>query len=157
MEIYGDYQTSLIKALDEIDENWRDYNGLVIAGSHTPKEVEFLINKIRYIRENKLPFYGECYGYQLATIEFARNVLGIDNATSEEFGQGTYVVKKRKELKVGLHNGESYWNNYEVVIEWQKPENFFIAQYHASYQSSIDKPHELILSFLRYAKGQSRA
>lgn len=153
MEIYGDYQTSLIKALNEIDEHWRDYDGLIIAGSHTPKEVEFLINKIKYARVNKLPYYGECYGYQLASIEFARNVLGIEDATSEEFGKGTFVVKKRKEgLKVGLHNGESYWNNYEVVIEWQKPENFFTAQYHASYQSSIEKPHPLIKSFLEYAK-----
>ena len=46
--------------------------------------------------------------------------MGIKNATSEEFGQGVFVVKKRPELKVGLHDGESWWSNYEVIEEVEK-------------------------------------
>ena len=151
MLILGDYTTSLKKALEEIDKDYMKYDALVIAGSHTPKETEYIISKIREYREAGKPVYGECLGHQLCAIEWAR-ANGIPDATSEEFGEGTFVVKKRPSLKVGLHNGESYWNNYEVVIDWEKPKGMFTAQFHASYQSSIDRPHPLIKSFLNYAK-----
>lgn len=152
MEILGDYTPSLLRAFDEIDPQYAKYDALVIAGSHNPHNVEEYIQKIKEARVTGRPYYGECWGHQLAAIEFARNRLGIADATSEEWGQGTFVVRKRQNLQVGLHNGESYWNNYEVCIDWEKPENFFTAQYHASYQSSIKKPHPLIKSFLQYAK-----
>jgi hypothetical protein len=65
------------------------------------------------------------------------------------------VVKKRKDLKVGLHEGESYWNNYEVDLpQWEKPQNMFTAQYHASYQSSIDNKHPLLVNFLKACVGK---
>ena len=62
------------------------------------------------------------------------------------------MIKKRQGLKVGLYNGESYWNNYEVVIDWDKPENFFTTQAHPEYQSSIDRPHPLLIQFLNFCK-----
>lgn len=154
MEILGDYTTSLVKALEEIDPDFMDYNALVIAGSHTPKEPEQIIKKIKQYRENELPIYAECYGHQLCAIEYARNILGITDATSEEFGTGTLVVKKRPELKVGLHGGESYWNNYEVVIDFYKPKNMITAQYHASYQSSKQNPHPLLVKFIKLCKSK---
>jgi CTP synthase len=154
MEIYGDYITSIKRAFEEIDKNYDKYEALVIGGSHNPKDIEFLLGEIRKARERKTPFYGECWGYQLAAIEYAKNVLGIKDATSEEWGKGTFVVKKRKDgLNVGLRNGESYWNNYEVDLpDWKIPNNFFIAQYHASYQSSIFNKHKLIKDFIKYAR-----
>lgn len=148
MEILGDYTTSLVRALEEIDENFMSYDALVIAGSHTPKDPDAIIERIKEYRESGRPVYGECYGHQLCAIEYARNVLGIKDATSEEWGTGTFVVKKRPSLKVGLHDGESYWNNYEVAIEWGPPENVITAQFHASYQSSITRPHPLLTKFL---------
>jgi len=157
MLLLGDFKTSIIKAFDEIDPKWNDYYGLIVAGSHTPQDTEYLIDQIKIARENNLPFYGECYGHQLAAIEYARNVLMIEDATSEEFGKGTFVVKKLPGLNVGLHDGESYWNNFEVDLpNWDKPNNFFTAQFHASYQSSIDKPHPLIVNFLTYAKNYKK-
>src|SRR3990167_3155652 len=157
-EIYGDYQTSIIRAFEEIDKNWRNYNCLIIAGSHNPTNTDFLIGKIKEARETGRPYYGECLGFQLSMIEQARNVLGIKDATSEEFGEkGTFVVRKRPQgLNVGLHNGESYWNNYQVdsylAEQWEIPQNFFIAQFHASYNSSLFKKHKLIVNFLKYAR-----
>jgi CTP synthase (UTP-ammonia lyase) len=154
MQILNDFSTSVNKALSEIDPNWESYEGLVICGTHSPHDVEEMIAEITKARVNHTPFLGICFGHQLAAIEYARNVLGIKDATSEEFGKGTYIVRKMPALRVGLHNGESYWNNYEVDEEfkWKKPEHFFTCQYHPEYQSSEGKPHPFLVKFLEYAK-----
>lgn len=155
MEIFGDFDTSVKKALSEIDTNWKSYPGLIICGTHDPHkwDIEGLIEKITQARNSGTPFYGECWGHQLAAIEYARTILKIKDATSEEFKkQGTYVVKKRQGLQVGFILGESYWNNYEVAISWEKPKNFFTSQAHPSYQSSKNKPHPLLVDFLDYAR-----
>lgn len=102
-------------------------------------------------RDEGTPFLGICFGHQLAAIEWARR-SGIKDATSEEWGKGTFVVKKLPRLRVGLFNGESYWHNYEVVIEWEKPAHFFTSQFHPEYQSSKSRPHPLLIDFLNYAK-----
>lgn len=159
MKTLGDFTTSITKAFSELDPNWRDYPGLIIGGSHTPLNTEQMIEEIFYARENKVPCYFECFGYQLACIEWARNVDGTKDATSEEFGgKGTFVVRKRKEMKVGLHEGESWWSNYEVDaklakdFDLYKPRNIFAVPFHPSYQSSKDKPHPLIKDFLDYCR-----
>lgn len=152
-----DFTTTLRKALGEIDESWENYEGLIVPGSHTPNQVEEKIAAIKEAREKTVPTLLICFGYQLGAIEYARNVLGIEDATSEEFGQGTFVVRKRPELKVGEKDGESYWSNYEVKIDWLWPQWFFVTPYHPEYQSSKDKPHPLLVEFLHYAKAQSRA
>lgn len=156
MILYNDFTTSLIKALDDIDNKWRNYEGLIVAGTHSPHDVEKIIEKIKETRETKLPYLGICAGHQYAAIEFARNVLGIKNATSEEFGSGTYVVKKLPILNVGVKNGESYWNNYEVIPEilekWEKSDNFITCQFHPEYQSNKTFPHPLLVNFLSFCK-----
>ena len=154
MKVFNDFNTTVEDAFDEVDPNWRSYNGLVICGTHTPKNkpIDVMLRQIKHAREDGTPFYGECFGYQLAVIEYARNVLGIKDATSEEFGEGTFVIKKLPELNVGLKDGESFWNNYKATITIPDIKNFYIAQYHASYQSRKGKPHKQITSFLRYAK-----
>ena len=155
MESYGEYQTTLFKALTEIDKNWKSYDGLIIAGTHNPKDYDILklLRKIQDAREKERPALLICFGFQLGAIEYARNVLGIKRATSEEWSEkGPFVVKKRKDLKVGLHGGESFWNNYEVVIDWEPTETQFATQSHPEYQSSIDRPHPLLIKFLNYCK-----
>src|SRR5207302_7731108 len=47
------------------------------------------IAAVRYARERKIPFFGICLGLQMAAIEFARNVCGLDKANSNEFDEGT--------------------------------------------------------------------
>ena len=153
MELLNDFTVSVEKALEEINSNWRNYDGLIIAGTHSPHDVEMMIDKIREARETGRPFLGICFGHQLAAIEYARNVLRIKDATSEEFGQGTFVVKKLPELKVGLKDGESYWNNYEVDLPgWEKPKNFITVQFHPEYQSSKERPHPILKEFLKCSK-----
>ena len=158
MEIINDFSTSVKKALEEIDPNYMEYVGLVVCGTHAPHDVEQILEKIKHVRESGTPFLGICAGNQFAWIEYWRNVLGIKDATSEEFGQGVFVVKKRHNLLVGLHDGETYWSNYQCVIPsegWPMKENFISVPFHPEYQSSKDKPHPLLQKFLNYAKMSS--
>lgn len=160
MQILGDFRTTVEKALSEIDPKWRDYPGLIVCGSHSPTKPETIMQEIEETRVAGEPFLGICYGHQLAAIEYARNVLGMVGATSQEIDPfaiaSNFVVRKLPELKVGQHDGETYWNNYEVTPEilavWNKPDNFITCQFHPEYQSSKDKPHPLLLKFLYYAK-----
>lgn len=160
MDIVGSFQTSVRRALREIDPNWESYPGLICCGSHDVSDAESIINKIRVAREQGIPFLGICYGHQLAAIEFARNVLGIKDATSEEMSDtGTFIIKKRADgLNVGLKGGESYWNNFEIdpdfLTKWNKPDFMHTYQYHPEYESSIDNPHPDLVSFLKLCSAE---
>jgi CTP synthase len=74
--------TNLTK--ESLSENFSDVNGIIVPGGFGSRGTEGIINAIQYARENKLPFLGICFGMQLATIEFARNVLKIEDANSSE-------------------------------------------------------------------------
>lgn len=63
----------------------KSFDGIVIPGGFGTRGIEGKIKVIEYLRKNKIPFLGLCLGMQLATIEFARNVCGIKDATSAEF------------------------------------------------------------------------
>lgn len=62
-----------------------DAQGILVPGGFGTRGVEGKIAAIQYARENNVPFFGICFGMQLAAIEFARNVCGIRDATSREF------------------------------------------------------------------------
>ncbi|MES2801510.1 MAG: CTP synthase [Bdellovibrionota bacterium] len=67
-----------------------DVAGVLVPGGFGTRGVEGKITAIQYAREKKVPFFGICFGMQLAAIEFARNVCGLHDATSREFiGEGT--------------------------------------------------------------------
>lgn len=162
MWVLGEFQTSVRRALSEIDPDWEKYRGLVVCGTHSPnaENIDEVLGSISKARQIGDPFLGICFGHQMAAVEYARNVLGI-NAWSEELLpinalQQNIVVKRKEGLKVGLHDGESWWNNYEVVPGfddmWKKANNFITCQYHPEYQSSKEKPHPLLVKFLDYAK-----
>lgn len=63
----------------------KEYDGIIVPGGFGTRGTEGKITVIEYCRKNKIPFLGLCLGLQLATIEFARNVCGIKDATSREF------------------------------------------------------------------------
>ena len=60
-------------------------HGILVPGGFGVRGVEGKIQAIRYAREYKIPYFGICFGMQLAVVEFARHVAGIPGATSEEF------------------------------------------------------------------------
>ncbi len=63
--------------LDEMD-------GVIVPGGFGESGIEGKLNVIRYCRENGIPYFGLCYGMQLMTIEYARNVLGLSGAQTAE-------------------------------------------------------------------------
>jgi len=60
-------------------------HGILVPGGFGVRGVEGKIQAIRYAREHRIPYFGICFGMQLAVIEFARHLAGIPGATSEEF------------------------------------------------------------------------
>lgn len=62
-----------------------EVDGIIIPGGFGSRGIEGMITAARYARENKVPYLGLCLGMHIATIEFARNVLGFADANSAEF------------------------------------------------------------------------
>jgi CTP synthase len=65
------------------------YDGIIIPGGFGSRGIEGKIDVIRYCREKKKPYFGLCYGMQLATIEFARHVAGLKGAQTTEISPAT--------------------------------------------------------------------
>jgi len=72
----------------EIKKKLSGVSGILIPGGFGKRGTEGKIEAIKYAREKKIPFFGICFGMQMAVIEFARNKLNIKKATSSEFGTG---------------------------------------------------------------------
>ena len=76
-----------------VDKILKKYSAILIPGGFGARGTEGKIEAIAYARKYKVPFFGICFGMQMAIIESARNMLGIKKATSSEFGNGgTHVV-----------------------------------------------------------------
>ena len=67
----------------------KNVDAILVPGGFGRRGTEGKIAAIRYARENKVPYLGICLGMQLAVVEFARDVAGMDNAHSTEFVQDT--------------------------------------------------------------------
>lgn len=70
--------STVVKRLGDVD-------GIIVPGGFGVRGTEGKIECIRYARENKIPYLGLCLGFQMAVIEYARNVCGIRDAHSSEF------------------------------------------------------------------------
>ncbi len=64
---------------------FKNSKGIIVPGGFGGRGIEGKIKSIKYARENDVPYLGLCLGMQLAVIEFARNVCGIEDANSTEF------------------------------------------------------------------------
>lgn len=63
------------------------FQGIIVPGGFGSRDIEGKIETIKYCRENKIPYFGLCYGMQLACVEYARNVLGLKGANTTEVDQ----------------------------------------------------------------------
>ncbi len=88
----------------------KSYDGIIVPGGFGNRGVEGKIKAIEYCRKNKIPFFGLCLGLQLTVIEYARNVMGIKDATSREFEADAQspiidVMEEQKSLLKENHYG----------------------------------------------------
>jgi len=70
----------------------KDVSGVLIPGGFGKRGSEGKIAAIKYARLNSIPFFGICFGMQMAIVEVARNLLNIKNASSSEFGNNCTPV-----------------------------------------------------------------
>lgn len=70
-------------------EKLQQLDGMLVAPGFGSRGIEGKITAIKYARENNIPFFGICLGMQMAAIEFARNVLGLEKAHSTEMDANT--------------------------------------------------------------------
>ena len=82
-------------------------DGILVPGGFGERGAEGKIQAIKYARENKIPYFGICFGMQLAVIEMARNLLQIKDANSSEFG----------DCKVPLVGLMTEWSNEDKTTE----------------------------------------
>ncbi len=102
-----EYDENYLKELMEVD-------GILVPGGFGKRGIEGKIKAIEFARENNIPFLGICLGFQLAVVEFARNVLKLKDANSTEFNPNTKhpVVdlmpeqKRIKQLGASMRLGE---------------------------------------------------
>ena len=105
--------------LKELDQ----FSGIIVPGAFGGGGAEGVIAAIRYAREHDIPYLGLCYGLQLAVIEYARNVGGIKEAGSEEFGaeeqwQVISVQESQKEvLQEKRFGGSMRLGAYAAVLK----------------------------------------
>ena len=88
--------------VDNIKPLLKNVSGVLIPGGFGKRGSEGKIVAIKYARLNNIPFFGICFGMQMAIIEAARNLLNIKNASTSEFGNNcTPVVGLLEEWKKG--------------------------------------------------------
>jgi CTP synthase len=76
-------------AEENIEESLAGLDGILVAPGFGERGIQGKINAVKYARENNIPFLGICLGMQCAVIEFARNVVGLENAHSFEMNPET--------------------------------------------------------------------
>jgi CTP synthase len=101
----------------------KSYDGVVVPGGFGSRGIEGKILAIEYVRKNKIPYLGLCYGMQLAVIEYARHVAGIKGATSRELNPKSSecvidVMDSQKEkLKKEEYGGSMRLGSYECYLK----------------------------------------
>jgi len=105
--------------LAELDQ----YDGIIVPGGFGSRGVEGKLAAIRYCREQKIPYFGLCYGMQLATVEFARDVLGMKKANTTEVDPKTkfpiidILPEQRKLMEESKYGATMRLGAYPAVLK----------------------------------------
>lgn len=113
-DLEEDNTESFYKAYDTL----KSADGILIPGGFGNRGVDGKMFAIKYARENMIPLFGICFGMQLSVIEFARNVLGMKNANSEELDQNSddHVVILMPEIDNKLMGGTQRLGARDTII-----------------------------------------
>jgi len=101
----------------------KELDGIIIPGGFGSRGIEGKIAVAKYCRENKIPYFGLCYGMQIASIEFARNVCDLKNANTEEIDPKTphpvihIMEDQKKKLKEKDYGGSMRLGEYPCQLQ----------------------------------------
>jgi CTP synthase len=101
-------KTGAAKALKDLDQ----FDGIIVPGGFGSRGVEGKLKAIQYCRENKIPYFGLCYGMQLAVVEYARDILKLKGANTTEVDVKTKypvidILPEQKKLMAEMKYGAS--------------------------------------------------
>jgi len=97
-----------------------DCHGILVPGGFGVRGTQGMILAIKYARENRIPFFGICLGMQMASVEYARNVAGLEGADSTEFEENPkqrVIFKLRELVDVEELGGTMRLGAYPCVIK----------------------------------------
>lgn len=103
-------------------EKLKYLNGIIVPQGWGSRGMEGKILAIKYARENNIPYLGLCYGMQMAVIEYSRNVLGLQDANSEEVDPTTtnpvihLMEEQKKHMNAGLFGGTIRLGNWPCKL-----------------------------------------
>ncbi len=103
-------------------KNLKKYDGILVPGGFGSTGIEGLISVIKYARENKIPYFGLCYGMQLLVIEYARNVLKLKDANTAEINPSSknlvidIMPDQKQKLAQCNYGGSMRLGAYEAVL-----------------------------------------
>ena len=101
----------------------KNYDGIIVPGGYGSRGVEGKLKVAQFARENKIPYFGLCYGMQMMVIEYARTVLGFKDANTKEVNPNSKhavidVMESQKEnLKNNLYGGTNRLGAYKAVLK----------------------------------------
>ena len=109
---------------ENVEKKLGDVQGIVVPGGFGDRGIEGMINAIKYVRENNIPFLGICLGMQMAVVEFLRNVCGLKDVNSEEFDKkcenpAIHIMEEQK--AVSKKGGTMRLGAYPCKLKERKP------------------------------------
>jgi CTP synthase len=105
---------------ENVREKLSGLDGLLVAPGFGHRGIEGKITAVKYSRESGLPFFGICLGMQMAVIEFARNILGINDAHSTEMApetQDAVIDMMEEQKKITMKGGTMRLGAYPCEIK----------------------------------------
>ncbi len=104
------------------EANLHDADGILVPGGFGERGIEGKVLAARYARENEIPYFGICLGLQVAVVEFARNVCGLEGANSTEFDKASpapviSLLEEQKEFIGKKMGGTMRLGAYPCVLE----------------------------------------
>ncbi len=104
---------------ETVDSILGGLHGVLVAPGFGERGLEGKIEAIRYVRENKIPFLGICLGMQMAVVEFARNVMGLEASTTELNPKTKYPVidMMEEQKKITTKGGTMRLGSYACKLK----------------------------------------
>ena len=122
VEVVPIHSEQLETDFESVAKRIKGLDGVLVAPGFGERGIEGKIQAIRYVREKKIPFFGICLGMQTAVVEFARNVLGLENASSTEVSPKTpypVIDMMPEQKKIKTKGGTMRLGAYDCEVKKQ--------------------------------------